>query len=422
MKRDLSRRINGFAAALLAAVLLAGCAAPASGGAESTDGFDIAGGGNVPAEGGSSFLPLENLVSCDQKFSQTGTEDGAYIRRTLLDWSEVLTFIDYEAKIGVPLCSQANCTHSDDTCTAWLPVGWNTQFVLNDKLYVICSANGDAEELLEMDLNGQNRRQVLPLNSNEIFSAAGVVGNEQYLFFGVEETKPETGWPEYTIRRLDLKTGKLEKIHQRSEGKNNTVTLLGACGDQLVIQYVDALGIVQESNDASDAMMVETYCIDQNGQRIPGDYPAWQNKDTFMNYAGTCLYLTNNAEGTLTIHDFADGSETTFQDDRLRCSTVTQTVEALPEGLMLSVASEDTKAYPNWYLYRDGELIPSQYAVLGELDTRIKNRVVQDAGTCYLVQRDYSYQHPQYALVAKEDFWADADTDKDIPIQMDPLW
>ena len=59
---------------------------------------------------------------------------------------------------------------------------------------------------------------------------------------------------------------------------------------------------------------------------------------------------------------------------------------------------------------------------MGELDTRIKNRVVQDAGTCYLVQRDYSYQHPQYALVAKEDFWADADTDKDIPIQMDPLW
>ena len=411
----MNKRIVGvlFAGIISFAMILGGCERSES----------IAEEGPVGgSETKSSFLPLENLVSCDQNFSQTGTEDGAYIRRTLLDWSEVLTFIDYEAKIGVPLCSQANCTHSDDTCTAWLPVGWNTQFVLNDKLYVICSANGNSEELLEMDLNGQNRRQVLPLNSNEIFSAAGVVGNEQYLFFGVEETKPETGWPEYTIRRLDLKTGKLEKIHQRSDGKNNTITLLGACGDQLVIKYVDALGIVQESKDASDAMMVETYCIDQNGQRIPGDYPAWQNKDTFMNYAGTCLYLTNSAEGTLTIHDFADGSETTFQDDRLRCSTVTQTVEALPEGLMLSVASEDTKAYPNWYLYRDGELIPSQYAVLGELDTRTKNRVVQDAGTYYLVQRDYSYQYPQYSLVAKEDFWADANTDKDIPIQMDPLW
>lgn len=419
MKRNRACGIKGLAAALLA--LLAGCAGPAGGAAE-VSGFDTAESKSAPAQESTAFLPLENLVSCDQKFSQTGTEDGAYIRRTLLDWSEVLTFIDYEAKIGVPLCSQANCTHSDDTCTAWLPGGWNTQFVLNDKLYVICSANGNREELLEMDLNGQNRRQVLQLNSNETFSAAGVVGSAQYLFFGVQETKPETGWPEYTIRRLELKTGKLEKIHQRSEGKNNTITLLGACGDQLVIKYVDAMGIVQESKEASDAMMVETYCIDQSGQRIPGDYPAWQNKDTFMNYAGTCLYLTNSAEGTLTIHDFADGSETTFQDDRLRCSTVTQTVEALPEGLMLSVASEDTKAYPNWYLYRDGELIPSQYAALGELDTRTKNRVVQDAGTYYLVQRDYSYQYPQYALVAKEDFWADANTYKDIPIQMDPLW
>ena len=421
MKRNRACGIKGLAAALLALTLLAGCTGPAGGAAE-VSGFDTAESKSAPAQDGTAFLPLENLVSCDQKFSQTGTEDGAYIRRTLLDWSEVLTFIDYEAKIGVPLCSQANCTHSDDTCTAWLPVGWNTQFVLNDKLYVICSANGNSEELLEMDLNGQNRRQVLQLNSNETFSADGVVGNAQYLFFCVEETKPETGWPEYTIRRLDLKTGKLEKIHQRSDGKNNTITLLGACGDQLVIKYVDAMGIVQESNDASDAMTIETYCIDQNGQRISGDYPSWQKENTFMNYAGTCLYLTNSAEGTLTIHDFADGSETTFQDDRLRCSTVTQTVEALPEGLMLSVASEDTKAYPNWYLYRDGELIPSQYAVLGELDTRTKNRVVQDAGTYYLVQRDYSYQYPQYSLVAKEDFWADANTDKDIPIQMDPLW
>lgn len=421
MKRNRACGIKGLAAALLALTLLAGCTGPAGGAAE-VSGFDTAESKSAPPQDGTAFLPLENLVSCDQKFSQTGTEDGAYIRRTLLDWSEVLTFIDYEAKIGVPLCSQANCTHSDDTCTAWLPVGWNTQFVLNDKLYVICSANGDAEELLEMDLNGQNRRQVLQLNSNETFSADGVVGNAQYLFFCVEETKPETGWPEYTIRRLELKTGKLEKIHQRSEGKNNTITLLGACGDQLVIKYVDAMGIVQESNDASDAMMVETYCIDQNGQRIPGDYPAWQNKDTFMNYAGTCLYLTNSAEGTLTIHDFADDSETAFQDDRLRCSTITYMVEALPEGLMLSVASEDTKAYPNWYLYRDGELTPSQYAVLGELDSRTKNRVVQDAGAYYLVQRDYSYQYPQYALVAKEDFWADANTDKDISIWMDPLW
>ena len=248
-----------LAAALLAVMLLAGCA-----GAKETAGSSDT-GSTVPASG--AMTPLHSLTT----FWASGPE-GAYVTVSRPEYGWNILCIDYATRTGVPLCSQANCAHDSDGCTAWLPVGWNTQFVLNDKLYVICSANGDAEELLEMDLNGQNRRQVLPLNSNEIFSAAGVVGNEQYLFFGVEETKPETGWPEYTIRRLDLKTGKLEKIHQRSEGKNNTVTLLGACGDQLVIQYVDALGIVQESNDASDAMMVETYCIDQNGQRIPGDY------------------------------------------------------------------------------------------------------------------------------------------------------
>ena len=113
----MNKRIVGvlFAGIISFAMILGGCERSES----------IAEEGPVGgSETKSSFLPLENLVSCDQNFSQTGTEDGAYIRRTLLDWSEVLTFIDYEAKIGVPLCSQANCTHSDDTCTAWLPVGW----------------------------------------------------------------------------------------------------------------------------------------------------------------------------------------------------------------------------------------------------------------------------------------------------------
>lgn len=62
----------------------------------------------------------------------------------------------------------------------------------------------------------------------------------------------------------------------------------------------------------------------------------------------------------------------------------------------------------------------SRYAVLGEADSRQKNRVLADAGDAYLVQRDYSA--PRFALVSKTDFWADANTDKDIPIRMDPLW
>ena len=80
-------------------------------------------------ENDSSFPELETLVSSGQRFSLAGTEDGAYVRLTREDHSEVLAFIDYKAQTGVPLCSQANCTHSDNACTAWIPNGWNNVFV-----------------------------------------------------------------------------------------------------------------------------------------------------------------------------------------------------------------------------------------------------------------------------------------------------
>lgn len=401
-----------FAGLMLFCLLIEGCSATKK------DSYSENVKEQSSAETNNPFTQLQNLVSPDQRFTQAGTEDGAYIRMLRSDWTETLFFIDYDTKIGVPLCSQANCTHNNDSCTAWLPTGWNTQFVLNGRLYVFCDNSRQNEELLEMDLNGQNRRQILKLESNEHFSAAGVVGNERYLFFGVQKMMEDTGWPEYSIRRLELATGKLETIHQRSDGTNNTVTLQGACGENLVVKYVDAEVVFKDNTDPSDTQIIEMYCIDQNGERLPGDYPAWPKKDQFIYYAGTCLYRTNSAEGTLTIYNFADGSETTFQDDRLRTSRVTQVVEGFPEGLIISVSSEDRNDFPHWYLYHDGSLIASQYVALNEKDTRLKNLVIADAGQYYLVQRDFSQQHPQYCLVAKEDFWEDANTGKDIPIQI----
>lgn len=412
-----------FAALLAAAALLAGCAggpSPASGPAEGQS-APASAAPAAPAEGGRAFLPLENLVSCDQKFTQAGTAEGAYIRLTRPDYSEVLAYIDYESRTGVPLCSQANCTHSDDTCTAWLPSGWNTQFLLNGKLYVLLSAGIQGSVLLEMEPNGQGRREVLRLGSGEEFVLSALAGNEDYLFFGVAASQDD-GSLVYSIRRLELASGAVQEIYSRPDTATSMVTILGACGDTLVVQYIDLAGVVQDSGAAFDSQVTDVYRIDQNGAPLPDGVFSWPQANTSMNYAGSCLYRLDWAEGSLTVCDLADGSETTFQDDRLRSGRMSSVAQALPEGLILSVESEEMSQPSSWYLYHNGALTASRYALLGEADSREKNRVVADAGDAYLVQRDYSTSAPRFSLVAKEDFWADANTDQDIPIQMDPLW
>lgn len=102
MKRNRSCGIKGLAAALLAlALLLAGCAGPAESSTESTGGLSTAESGSDPAEGTGAFLPLESLVSCDQKFAVSGTAEGAYIRLTRPDYSEVLAYVDYNSRYAV---------------------------------------------------------------------------------------------------------------------------------------------------------------------------------------------------------------------------------------------------------------------------------------------------------------------------------
>lgn len=411
-----------LAISLIIAILLTGCTGAAGSNGEQIMPGNSEGKDEVQSEPeNSSFLPLEALVSPDQKFTEAGTDEGAYIRLTRPDYSEVLAYIDYNSRTGVPLCSQANCTHSDDTCTAWLPSGWNTQFMLNGKLYVLLSAGMQGSVLLEMEPNGQGRREVLRLESGQEFVLSGMAGNADYLFFGVV-TYNQDGSSVYSVQRMELASGAVQEIYSRPETSTSMVTILGVYGEKLVVQYVDLAGVVQDSNAAFESQVTEVYCIDQNGTPTQDPVFSCPQANTSMNYAGSCLYLLNWADGSLTICDFSDGSETTFQDDRLRSGRMSSVAQALPEGLIISVEKEDMSQYPDWYLYHNGTLSATQYALLNEADSRVKNRVVAEVGDSYLVQRSYNSSAPQYSLVTKENFWADANTNQDTPIQMQLPW
>lgn len=94
------------AALVLAAALLAGCAGQ-------PDSNSPASQPAVSASG--PMTPLRSMTTY-----WAGGPEGACVAVSRPDDSKNILYIDYAAHTGAPLCSQANCAHDSDSCTAWL--------------------------------------------------------------------------------------------------------------------------------------------------------------------------------------------------------------------------------------------------------------------------------------------------------------
>ena len=226
---------RGLLAALaLAALLLAGC-----GGPNPPEGTPGGGSQSVTESGG--YLPLEELVSGDQKLTRAGTAEGMYlIRLDLAQNAQNILYVDYAGRTAVPLCSQANCAHDSDSCTSWLGKMSSAHmlFLLRDRLYLV--RQGGEESLWEAQPNGQERRRLFQLENNQFFAYGGIAGNEQYLFFKMGEINPSSGELRTFLCRYDFSSGSLQRIYN-CDGENDLI--VGVLGDRLLIQhYATAAG------------------------------------------------------------------------------------------------------------------------------------------------------------------------------------
>lgn len=357
------------------------------------------------SDAGEALIPL---IDRDWVSSlHNSTDDGVYIvQPNLSTASGVLYFIDSKTNSGVPVCSQVNCTHDNETCTAWLSYAPNPPvFVLNDRIYVVAQRRNDSKgELLpaalyEMELNGQGRKELFRLEMNQDFAASGIVGNEQYLFFNIFDIENATGEMKCFTYRYSFEEGKLENVY---DCNGMADFIVGVLNDKIVAKHIEWNMDELDEESAYDRQEHSIYLLSQNGVREGDVVAKWQQDDLIDYYGDTILYLLDKNTGTLTARNLADNTEYSITDTRLKTDLSAYIVAVWDNGAVISINPSQTPQETIWYLYKDGLLLESQYWFQGREASFVKNRIVGSLKDQYLVKRNFD--EPSYAFVNKSDF------------------
>lgn len=162
------------------------------------------------------------------------TKDGAYKADNIFSNSTNLFYTDFSTKKEIVFCPDPACAHNDETCQSWfennsifplaIAKNENSLFIKDD------SSDEKAPEIIQIDLDGTDRRSILKLENGEWLGDALAV-NENVLFCEINGT---TGT---SIVCVDLKNQKRETIYQSDE-EGATIQLIGGAGNKLlVLQY-----------------------------------------------------------------------------------------------------------------------------------------------------------------------------------------
>lgn len=226
MKHALSLIRNGAAFIMLAAVslFLFGCQ-------QSTD-------SSLPSDSGSPG-PLRTLT--------TGDDAGYYASpySHILDHQR-LTYIDYASQQELPLCAVPNCTHTDDSCSAWIAQGSAVPFILdNEHLVMIFTQRDPAQCRIEISNRDGSDRHILLEDPSGFDSIQGFLSTEsynsyladnQYIYYLHSETNPQAASGQQFLCRVPQSGGTAETLFPLNIPADES------CGDPTTGQFVTGGG------------------------------------------------------------------------------------------------------------------------------------------------------------------------------------
>lgn len=186
-----------------------------------------------------------------------GSEQGFYRMKSIDNgdgniYSNIL-YTDYESKKEVYLCDKPECKHNDDTCTSYFAgLDMVTQLIVHkDHVYLITNEDTTVNEknervtmparILQMDLDGKNRRELCQMKSGYEFSYEDMAAAGNILYVPVEKKENvSTGSEQMSsvvqvVREKSLYAIQLDSGDYKAVADLKNKSILGTMGHDLVV-------------------------------------------------------------------------------------------------------------------------------------------------------------------------------------------
>lgn len=348
------------------------------------------------------------------------------------DGSGTILFYDYATCKLVPLSSEVNSNHNDETSTSYLPyvIGGTKTMCDDSYLYIVKQTNGprlrQGDEsgwgfACRSELNGQDRKTVRFPAETYLFPFSGAASCDGELYMLLMDAQ-EDGSDLFRLVAIDFDAGELRTAYAFDE--TQYPTLVGSCRRGLILVLMDqeynfTLAVWNSTLDAPaplglDANQVE-YLLDQETGAIyytpdsaPDQIYAYDmetGQSTFVSQIPMPEgYVSRSFAGAVRDqHIFVrlSAEETYTEDGRLG-----EVLPALRYALDLETGEwkQQTLTYGTWPeeydvsvygCYQDQYLVLMGYASVEYKDYQPDGTPITNTA-----------QLPQYALIDKEDYWA----------------
>lgn len=449
MRPDTHRPV--LAALLLAASLLAGCAAgepPASDAASagipaadsavsavstpapdavSAPADDIAPPASAAGETaraawpvpetGIDFAPIENFAPAGvvravrDDLRGAATADGFYAVAPRTDGSALLTFVDFAAKQHIVLCSQPNCTHNSDACPAWYARDNALRpYAVGGKLAVLQGgsyAGGDAVPQVDcMNADGSGRQTAFVFPASCWVSTLPhyhMAFDDENLYFVVVDSA--SGERQAILCAAHIPSGQVFALCGLPEDETH---LIGGGDGALLLEYTPG---INQSADAAPAD-TEVARLDLAGLQLTplARYP-FGSAQTACD--GETLYLVPAAGGQLQALSLADGSLTGAADIALpeKCARIQQVCGVFDGRVVACAYTENANApgEPRLFAYDPaaGGRTDLPYSYVDGSASSLPCLPLAESGDAILcLAGQDAAGGGRYALVSKAEFWA----------------
>lgn len=316
----------------------------------------------------------------------------------------VLHFVDYATLKDSAVCS-AGCDHTGEGCTARL--AWDgcdiRVYAARDRLFVVYG--GEAKEqagtarVISCERDGSHRQELARFGASDfIDSTPAWDGERLYLLVSAYEE----GEARRRLVSLDAATG--EQKEQTGLPPLDTA-VEGAFGRELVLRFGEGTQAGWGLWNVDDGSWRELVRRERPVSAV---------------CAGDALCLLENGTGSILCLPLAGGEETTLATDLNQGRSLAQAqLTAAGDGGFL-VRGEENGEFDNYLIDPQGHAVKQTLATTGELGG-FPLEVLAEAEGAYLVAKEYSVQQVElpedegmvdemrytFALLPKEDFWAD---------------